>query len=79
MKTLIASALVATAALTGVASAAPSTAENAARIIQASLPDADLSGLSTQQIVAVAQTLQNTDGGAAKKAGVTEALINSLN
>lgn len=77
MKTLITSALIATAALTGVASAAPATATNAARVIEATVPDADLSGLSTQQIVAVAQTLQQTEG-AAKKIGVTEALINSL-
>ncbi|NDW01914.1 hypothetical protein [Salipiger sp. PrR002] len=78
MKTLIASTLIATAALTGVASAAPSAAANAARVIEASVPNADLSGLSDQQIVAVAHTLQQTEG-AAKKIGVTEALIQSLN
>ena len=77
MKTLITSALIATAALTGVASAA-STAANATNIIESALPGTDLSALSTEQLVAVAGTLQNTDGGAAKKAGVTRALIKSL-
>ncbi|MBE9639002.1 hypothetical protein [Salipiger mangrovisoli] len=78
MKTLIASALIATAALTGAASAATSTAERATRAIESVLPGTDLSGLSTEQLVAVAGTLENTDGGAAKKAGVTRALIKSL-
>ncbi|AWI84408.1 hypothetical protein CEW88_12370 [Alloyangia pacifica] len=77
MKTLITSALIATAALTGAASAA-STAANATNIIESALPGTDLSALSTEQLVAVAGTLQNTDGGAAKKAGVTRALIKSL-
>ena len=67
MKTLITSALIATAALTGAASAA-STAANATNIIESALPGTDLSALSTEQLVAVA----------AKKAGVTRALIKSL-
>ncbi len=78
MKTLIASALIASAALTGAASAASTTAANATNVIESALPGTDLSALSTEQLVAVAGTLQNTDGGAAKKAGVTRALIKSL-
>ncbi|SDG66631.1 hypothetical protein [Alloyangia pacifica] len=61
MKTLIASALIASAALTGAASAAVATASPARAQIERALPGADLSGLSADQIVLVAQVIDSAD------------------
>lgn len=66
MKTLIASALVATAALTGAASAATPTAFPAQKQIEMLIPDADLSGLTDAQIVSVAQNIAAVDSAAGK-------------
>lgn len=77
MKTLIASALVATAALTGVASAATRTAVPAQNEIEMLIPNADLSGLTAAEIVSVAQAMDRVDG-AAQKIGTGKALIQSL-
>ncbi|ETX28275.1 hypothetical protein [Roseivivax isoporae] len=72
MKTLIASALVATAALAGGASAMTST--SAAEVkIQRYAPDADLSALSDAQI---ASLLNVVNGGDSR--GETESKIESL-
>ncbi|AWI84407.1 hypothetical protein CEW88_12365 [Alloyangia pacifica] len=77
MKTLIASALIATAALTGAASAATSTSAAAQREILSLIPQAELSGLTAAEIVSVAQAMDRVDG-AAQKIGTGEALIKSL-
>ncbi|MBE9639001.1 hypothetical protein [Salipiger mangrovisoli] len=77
MKSLIASALIATAALTGVASAASPTAAPAQKEIKALIPDADLSGLTAAEIVSIDQAMDRVDG-AAQKIGTGEALIKSL-
>ncbi|WP_226622362.1 hypothetical protein [Alloyangia pacifica] len=77
MKTLIASALVATAALTGAATAAPSTSAHAQKQIEALIPNADLAGLTDAQIVSVAQAMARADG-AAQKIGTGKALIDNL-
>lgn len=61
MKKLIASALIASAALTGVASAATSTSAPAEQAIERALPGLDLTGLSTDQIVLVAHVISNAD------------------
>lgn len=77
MKTLIASALIATATLTGAASAATPTSAPAQREILALIPQAELSGLTAAEIVAVAQAMDRVDG-AAQKIGTGEALIKSM-
>lgn len=77
MKTLIASALIATAALTGAASAATSTSAAAQREILSLIPQAELSALTPAEIVSVAQAMDRVDG-AAQKIGTGEALIKSL-
>ncbi|MCT4372324.1 hypothetical protein CLG85_019185 [Yangia mangrovi] len=77
MKTFIASALIATAALTGAASAAPQTSASAQKEIRTLIPNAQLQGLTPAEIVSVAQAMDRVDG-AAQKIGTGEALIKSL-
>ncbi|WP_353473242.1 hypothetical protein PVT71_04185 [Salipiger sp. H15] len=77
MKTLIASALVATAALTGVASAATQTSVPAQNEIRELIPNADLSGLTPAEIVSIDQAMDRVDG-LAQKIGTGQALIQSL-
>ncbi|NDW01915.1 hypothetical protein [Salipiger sp. PrR002] len=78
MKTLIASALVATAALTGAASAATATAAPAQKELQQLVPGANLSGLSDAEIISVVQTVNDLDNPS-QKAGIAKALIETLN
>ncbi|MCA0939232.1 hypothetical protein LCM08_22515 [Salipiger pacificus] len=77
MKTFIVSALIATAALTGAASAAPQTSASAQKEIRTLIPNAQLQGLTPAEIVSVAQAMDRVDG-AAQKIGTGEALIKSL-
>lgn len=77
MKTFIASALIATAALTGAASAAPQTSVSAQKEIRTLIPHAQLQALTPAEIVSVAQAMDRVDG-AAQKIGTGEALIKSL-
>ncbi|ANT60014.1 hypothetical protein AYJ57_06325 [Salipiger sp. CCB-MM3] len=78
MKTLIASALVATAALTGAASAATATAAPAQKELQQLVPGTNLSGLSDAELISVVQTVDDLDN-ASQKAAVAKALIETLN
>ena len=74
MTRILAAARIASAALTGAASAYTSTSAVAQQQIERVLPGADLSGLSASQLAAVAQEIDNTDGAANKEAAA-EALI----
>lgn len=77
MKTLIASALIASAALTGAASAAAPTDAPARAQIERAIPGADLNGLSTDQIVLVAYVIDSADN-ANDGAAAGKALIQNL-
>ena len=61
MKTLIASAAVAVAALTGVASAAPVVTEAQLSAIQFYAPGADLSGLSASDVASLLSIIHSGD------------------